>query len=110
MTLDDLIAYGANTEEGLARCMGNEAFYLRLVESVKQEEGFAQLEPAIQAGDLDAAFHIAHGLKGVLGNLAITPLYEPMVEITELLRARTSMDYSELLATIKDAYADFCAL
>ena len=31
MTIDSLKAFGANTAEGLARCMNNEAFYLRMV-------------------------------------------------------------------------------
>ena len=29
MTVNDLKTYGANTEEGLRRCMNNESFYLR---------------------------------------------------------------------------------
>ena len=46
------------------------------------------------------AFEAAHALKGVLGNLSLTPLYEPVQEITELLRNRTEMDYTPLLETI----------
>ncbi len=110
MTLDDLVAFGANVEEGLGRCMGNEAFYLRLVESVKDEKGFDNLKSALDAGNLGEAFSAAHALKGVLGNLSLTPLYEPMSEITELLRAETQMDYSELLGTIMDLRDEFCAL
>ena len=94
MTLDDLRAYGANVDEGLGRCMGNEEFYLRLVGMAKDEPGFDALEQAIAANDLDAAFEAAHSLKGVLANLALTPLLEPIEEITELLRAETQMDYS----------------
>ena len=69
MTLDDLIAFGANVDEGLGRCMNNEGFYLRLVESLKGEKGFESLKAAIDAGDLDAAFEAAHALKGVLAAL-----------------------------------------
>ena len=31
MTLDTLNAYGANTGEGLGRCLNKEPFYLRMV-------------------------------------------------------------------------------
>ena len=31
ITIDSLREYGANVEEGLARCMGKEEFYLMLV-------------------------------------------------------------------------------
>ena len=45
-------------------------------------------------------FKAAHALKGVSGNLSLTPLYEKVVEITELLRAETKMDYTDLLKGI----------
>lgn len=110
MTLDDLIAFGANADEGMSRCMNNESFYLRLVESVKQEKGFDALQAAIESGDLDAAFEIAHSLKGVLGNLSLTPLYEPMSEITELLRAKEDADYAVLIDAIMCKRDEFMAL
>ena len=110
MTLDDLRAFGADVETGMARCMDNEAFYLRLVDTVKQEKKFDVLEQSIAAGDLDAAFEAAHSLKGVLGNLSLTPLYEPMNEITELLRSRQDIDYSALLKQIAGKREEFLAL
>ena len=39
------------------------------------------------------------------GNLALTPLYEPVQEITELLRAETDMDYTALMNQIREAKA-----
>lgn len=110
MTLDDLIAYGANVDEGLARCMNNEEFYLRLVGTVQSETGFDTLKQAIDAGQLQEAFEAAHALKGLLGNLSLTPLYEPVVEITELLRAQTQMDYTALMDQITDQWNKFRAL
>ncbi len=101
MKLEDLIAYGADVDSGLARCMGNEALYLRLVETVKGDDGFAQLEEALRDGRLDDAFEAAHALKGVLSNLALAPLAKPVDVITELLRGRKVMDYAGLLAEIE---------
>ena len=49
-------------------------------------------------------------LKGVLGNLSITPLYEPVSEITELLRAETQMDYTDIMHRIMDGWERFRAL
>ena len=112
MTLDDLIAYGANTEEGMQRCLDNEELYLRLVKSVAEDATFDALEAALRNNDLDAAFEAAHSLKGVLANLALTPLLAPVQEITELLRARTDMDYSPLLGSIleeRDRFVALCA-
>ena len=110
MTLDDLIAYGANVEEGMSRCMNNEGFYLRLVNTLKDEKGFDALKAALDANDLKAAFEAAHALKGVLGNLSITPLYDPISEITEYLRAETAMDYAPLIEHIMEQRDKFRAL
>ena len=87
LTIDALRAYGANTDEALARCFGNEAFYLRLVGMVAKDEHFAAMDKAIAAGDARAAFEAAHALKGVLANLSLTPALEPVSKITEYLRA-----------------------
>ena len=102
ITIDSLKAYGANVDEGLGRCMGNEALYLKLVATIPSEERFALLKEQIEADNLDDAFESAHALKGVTGNLSLTPLYDPLVEITEHLRSREAIDYSELLTAILD--------
>ena len=36
MTIDTLTIYGADTKEGLQRCMNNESFYLRLVKMYRE--------------------------------------------------------------------------
>ena len=106
MTIDDLKSFGANTEEGIHRCMGNENFYLRLVKMMPKDQNFGILYDSIEKGDLDSAFEAAHALKGALGNLSITSLYDPVLNITELLRARTAMDYSPLVAEIKGKHQE----
>lgn len=100
LTLDALRKLGADTDEGMSRCMNDETFYLSLVKMVPEEEGYQRLRDAIEAGNLDAAFEAAHALKGVLANLSLTSMQEKVSEITELLRARTEMDYAPLLEEI----------
>ena len=101
MTIDDLVAFGANTNEGLKRCLNKEDFYLRLVKKVPIDSNFQRLFDAIKTGDLNTAFDASHALKGVVGNLALTPIFTPVSELTELLRARKQSDYSVLLEAIR---------
>ena len=110
LTIDALKQFGCNTDDGLTRCMGNEAFYFKLIGKVIDDKNFQALEEAVAAKDLDAAFDAAHSLKGVLGNLALTPIYEPVYEITELLRARNDIDYSPYLKTISEKRAELAGL
>ncbi len=91
MTLEDLKAYGANTEEGLARCLNNEAFYLRMVNLALADKNFDGLKQAMDAGKARAAFEAAHALKGSIGNVALTPIYRPACALTELLRGADAL-------------------
>lgn len=101
LTVEDLKNFGADTEEGLGRCFGKEDFYIRLVGMIPDDPNFDTLAEKIKAGDLQGSFEAAHALKGVLGNLSLTPIYEPVSEMTELLRKKEEMDYMPLLAEVQ---------
>ncbi len=96
LTVDALQEFGADTAEGLARCMNNEQFYLRLVAMAVGDANFEKLADAIGAQDFKAAFEAAHALKGLVGNLSLTPLFTIASEMTELLRAETEADYAPM--------------
>ena len=110
LNIDKLKTFGANTEEGLKRCVNKEDFYLRMVNSALKGDQMEQLTAALQAKDLDKAFETAHTLKGVFGNLSLTPLYEPMSKMTEFLRSRTDMDYSDLLGECQTKWNELKSL
>ena len=97
MTIEQLAELGANTEEGLKRCMGNEAFYLKMIPKALEADRYSRLEERIKEKELDKAFEEAHALKGILANLSLTPILKPVSEMTELLRSRTDTDYSDLI-------------
>lgn len=97
LTIEKLKEYGANTDEGLKRCLNNADFYISLVTSAIPDTRIDELAAAIASKDFDNAFETAHALKGMYGNIAITPIYKPICEITELLRNRTDTDYTALL-------------
>ena len=100
LTIEMLKEFGANTEEGLGRCMNNEAFYLRMVGMGLDDKNFDTLKAAVEAGNVKEAFEAAHALKGVMGNLSLTPIYTPLSELTEMLRGKDEMvDVSAELKT-----------
>ena len=100
LTIEKLRTFGADVDEGLARCMNNEGFYLRMVDMAIEDKGFARLEEAVEKGEIPRIFEAAHALKGMLGNVALTPLFQPASEMTELARAGTAADYAALWETI----------
>ena len=102
LTVEKLRNWGANTDEALVRCLNNENFYLMLVGKAIQDPFFDRLPEAVEAKDLDRAFELAHALKGVMANLALTPITDPVSEMTELLRSRTDTDYTPYLEKIHE--------
>ena len=102
ITIEELQAYGINTKEGLARCMNNSAFYFRMLGMGLKNDSFDKLEKLLAEGNLEDAFEQAHALKGVVGNLAITPIFGPLSDMTEALRAKKDLDYVTLYKPIKE--------
>lgn len=110
LTIDTLREFGADTETGLKRCMGMTDFYLEMVAKGVNDTKIDELEAAIAEGDLDKAFELTHAMKGVYGNLSVTALFDPISEMTELLRSRTQMDYSDMMKNIRQKYDQLKAL
>ena len=100
LTIESLRAWGADTDDGLKRCMNNEAFYLRLVEKSARDGSCDRLKEAVEAGDRERAFELAHALKGVTANLALTPMQKPVTDMSDLLKAGAEADYAALLADV----------
>ena len=110
ITIEKLEQWGADTKNGLARCLNNEDFYLKMVDMALNGDGFEKLGAALEKKDLKAAFEAAHALKGVMANLALTPLQEPVSQMTELLRAGTDMDYTPLYEEVMARYSELKSL
>lgn len=102
LTIQRLQEYGINTKEGLARCMNMEKFYFRMLGMGLKNDSFDKLEKFLAENDLENAFEQAHALKGVVGNLAITPIYAPLSNMTEQLRRKEQVDYLSLYKPIKE--------
>lgn len=110
LTVSSLKEFGANTAEGVARCMGNESFYIMLVSTVIKDNKLEELEKSIEEKDYNKAFEAAHALKGMLSNLSLDPITKPISEMTELLRSRTDTDYSSMLGEAKKQMENLKAL
>ncbi|MEA4911292.1 MAG: Hpt domain-containing protein [Oscillospiraceae bacterium] len=96
-----LASWGCDTKAALERMADDRDFYLTLLGELLADPLFSQLRRALDCGDVKEAFETAHTLKGVLGNLSLTPMYAQICEIVELLRSGTTQGvephYEELM-------------
>ena len=90
--INKLKQFGADTDEGLSRCFGNTDFYLKLIDMALADPNFDKLQTSLSNEDYFAAFEAAHALKGVLGNLSLTPMYNLASDMCEQLRPRQKVD------------------
>lgn len=100
ITLEILRNNGTDIETGLSRCLGKEDLYLKLVNMGLSDAKFEELGSVLASNDLQKAFELCHALKGVIGNLAITPLYEALSALTEKLRNKEEEDYPAMYSDI----------
>ena len=96
LSIEKLKGFGANTDEALRRCMNNEAFYFRLIKMSVVDPNFERLRKALSDNDYSEAFEACHALKGVLGNLGLTPMFETADKLTEMLRPRAECACGQL--------------
>ena len=97
--------YGADYQAIMGRFMGNEAFYLRIFSMFPKDESLTKLGQALSNNDYTAAFDAAHTLKGVTGNLGLSPLYQAVCAIVEPLRTgEAENDYPVLYGMIRLEY------
>ena len=84
--IDEINALGADTKDALGRFMGNSELYEKMLKKYPKVVADSPVLEFSESGDIDAATSNAHALKGVTGNLSLTPLYKGYTEIVELFR------------------------
>ena len=98
-------AYGADYTVTMERFLGNEAMYLRLLDMLFEDQSLRQLADALGAGDIEGAFAAAHTLKGIVGNMGLTPLYQAVCILVEPLRAGEQRgDYLDLYQAVENEF------
>ena len=97
--------YGADYETTMSRFMCNEQLYLTILAMLPRDENLHKLDRALQSHDFPTAFDAAHTLKGMAGNLGLTPLYQTICALAEPLRnGGLDEDYTALFHSVKEEF------
>lgn len=99
-----LLQIGVDIDGGLERFMDNEALFLKCLRRFPADTSFQQLEDALLAGDLQAAFVAAHTLKGVSGNLSLDAVFQASLPVVEALRCGSQKDAEAAMPALRDIY------
>ncbi|MDE7428841.1 MAG: Hpt domain-containing protein [Lachnospiraceae bacterium] len=106
---------GADVETTLKRFMGNDAIYQKFLGKFPADPNYANLGSNIEAGAFEEAYKCAHALKGVVGNLGLTPIFNKVSELVEELRNKAADEVdaaraNELWQEIKTVYEKFIVI
>lgn len=99
--LDGIV--GIDAAAGLARVAGNRKLYARLLKDFTrhQVKTVQQLHNAVALDDGDTVSQLAHGLKGVAGNLGLTSVYELTAILEEAGKHNDTAAMQQTIATLE---------
>lgn len=105
--IEELQALGADTADALARFMGNSGLYEKMLLKLPRVVNETPVLEYAQSGDFETATSNAHALKGVTGNLSLTPLYTNYTKIVDLYRSGESEQATNLLTETVEIQQNF---
>ncbi|MBE5905835.1 MAG: Hpt domain-containing protein [Lachnospiraceae bacterium] len=107
MFLEKFTAYGADVEGVMDRFMEDEDLLMMCLDQFVADDEIAQLEECMGKEDYKQAFEVAHALKGVTGNLGLTPLFQATCILVESLRHGNYDNVDEELAAVVQKREEF---
>ena len=95
--MEELSGLGVDTNDAIARFMGNSELYESMLKKFPKAVEDAPVLAYAQSEDYETATSNAHALKGVTGNLSLTPLYDRYTRIVDMYRESNFEKANELL-------------
>ncbi|MEG1505242.1 MAG: Hpt domain-containing protein [Lachnospiraceae bacterium] len=93
--LEKLEKYGADVTGAMGRFLDDEDLYQTCFVVFLKDESFQKLGEAIAKKEYEKSFEYAHTLKGVAGNMGLTPMYQVLCDMVEDLRKEEYSNLSE---------------
>lgn len=96
MTVKELYdSIGGDYQKAIATMM-MDAFIIRMLTKFIEKNNYQEIVDAYKDNNFRGVFEGSHSLKGVAGNLALTPLFEKSSHICELTRHLSDSEHVNL--------------
>ncbi len=104
MNEKELVLAGVDVQDMLDRFLNNTALIRMIVGKFVNDTTFAQLQKAIEDGDMKQAEFTCHTLKGICGNMSLKALFELFQEQLRLFRAGQFDEAAAMMPEISGEY------
>ncbi|MGN0169955.1 MAG: Hpt domain-containing protein [Lachnospiraceae bacterium] len=104
---ETLAAYGADVDGVMDRFLDDEELLISCLDEFIEENEIPRLKECLDRKDYKGAFEVAHAMKGVTGNLGLTPLYTAVCELVESLRAQEYTHVEKQYEDVKNRREEF---
>ncbi|WP_026512096.1 hypothetical protein [Butyrivibrio sp. LC3010] len=104
--IEALNTWGADTASAIKRMLGDEEFYLSLIDVFITNNDWDDFVHLMSEKKYKDAFVVSHRMKGSCADLSLTPLYYALCDVTDDLRneIRPSLMYNyERAVKIRDS-------
>lgn len=108
--IDALVAHGVDYHGGIDRFGGNVALFEKFIFRYLDDTHYDHLVEALDAGDIEEGFRIAHTLKGVVGNLSFASYFSALDPLTEALRAGDADEARTYMPQVAKAHDETVAI
>ncbi|MCL2481117.1 MAG: hypothetical protein FWF38_05355 [Spirochaetaceae bacterium] len=93
-------------DAALSRVRGNKAIYKKMLGLFLKNNSFADLENTISQQDYPKASEVAHGIKGLTGNLGMNILFEESSKL--MVQMRSGAPDEQTLKNYREALTKTC--
>ncbi|MEG0811815.1 MAG: Hpt domain-containing protein [Eubacterium sp.] len=100
--LESLREYGADMDGAMGRFLKDMDLYKVCFTAFLNDENFQKLEESLLEKNYIDAFESAHTLKGVAGNMGLTPIYQIICTLVEALRNNEHTRLDDLYKAITE--------
>lgn len=105
--IKNLRNWGCDIDGALDRFLNDDDLYKECLEMFLEDENLFELKKHINDTDQSVPFSIVHALKGVSGNLGLTPLFETLSVLCESLRDNSYNPKSGEFEKVQDNIDNF---
>lgn len=105
----ELKDFGVNIDEAMDRFMHNDELYRQMLLKLPSNIESQPVMSLIEKGSYEQAKANAHALKGVTGNLSITPLYKAYSKAVDLFKANKPNEAKQVIREMLPIQEDIIA-